>query len=102
MMAETVRNGTAATLDMTDDSGEPETAVKTGTAQYGSAGSYGTHAWITGFAPCKAPEYTVTVLVEDGKSGSGTAGPVYRQILDYLKSSGSYSKPTLATIIDPV
>ena len=102
MMAETVRSGTAATLDMTDDSGEPETAVKTGTAQYGSEGSYGTHAWITGFAPCKAPEYTVTVLVEDGKSGSGTAGPVYRQILDYLKSSGSYSKPTLATIIDPV
>ena len=102
MMAETVRSGTAATLYMTDDSGEPETAVKTGTAQYGNAGSYGTHAWITGFAPCKAPEYTVTVLVEDGKSGSGTAGPVYRQILDYLKSSGSYSKPTLATIMDPV
>ena len=101
MMAETVRSGTAATLDMTDDSGEPETAVKTGTAQYGSAGSYGTHAWITGFTPCKDPEYTVTVLVEDGKSGSGTAGPVYRQILDYLKSSGSYSKPTLATIMDP-
>lgn len=96
MMAETAVSGTAASLDMKDAEGDPETAVKTGTAQYGSAGSYGTHAWITGFSPCSDPEYAVTVFVEGGESGSGTAGPIYRQIIDYLKESGSYSKPTLA------
>ena len=100
MMSAVTEYGTAASLDMKDSSGSPETAVKTGTAQYGSADSYGTHAWITGFAPCSQPEYTVTVLVEDGNSGAASAGPVYREIIEYLKRSGSYSRPALALSTD--
>ncbi len=74
----------------------PAAAVKTGTAEYGQDGDGRTHAWITGYTPCDEPEYTITVFVEDGVSGSGSAGPVLEKIIRYLEKSGSYSKPTLA------
>jgi len=75
----------------------PAAAVKTGTAEYGTDDGAGrTHAWITGFTPCVEPEYTITVFVEDGVSGSGSAGPVLEKIIRYLEESGSYSRPTLA------
>ena len=88
--------GTAAVLGMIDENGEPEAAVKTGTAEYGSVENGGTHGWITGYAPCQEPEYVITVLVEDGSSGSAAAGPVFKKIVEYLKKSGSYGNPTLA------
>jgi hypothetical protein len=65
-------------------------------AEYISDNETRTHAWITGFTPSEDPEYTITVFVEDGGSGSQTAGPILKEIIDYLQKSGSYSKPTLA------
>lgn len=96
MMEKTTLEGTAASLGMTDEDGQPEAAVKTGTAEYGAGESAGTHGWITGYAPCDDPEYIVTVLAEDGSSGTEAAGPLFKRIIEYLKDSGSYSKPTLA------
>ena len=70
MMEMTVSEGTAASLDMTDSAAEPLAAAKTGTAEYESGGVSKTHAWITGYAPCDEPEYTITVFVENGDSGA--------------------------------
>jgi cell division protein FtsI/penicillin-binding protein 2 len=89
MMIRTATEGTASLLEM-------DAAVKTGTAEYISDNETRTHAWITGFTPSEDPEYTITVFVEDGGSGSQTAGPILKEIIDYLQKSGSYSKPTLA------
>jgi len=96
MMEAVTVYGTAQTLDLIDDDGSAKAAVKTGTAQYGESGSGNTNAWITGYTPCDNPEYVITVLVEDGESGSQSAGPIFRKIVEYLEESGSYSMPTLA------
>lgn len=41
------------------------------------------HAWFMGFAPVEAPKIAVAVLVENGKHGSSTAGPIARALFDY-------------------
>jgi penicillin-binding protein 2 len=41
------------------------------------------HAWFMGFAPADAPKIAVAVLIENGKHGSSTAGPVARALFDY-------------------
>jgi len=96
MMEDVTVKGTARVLDMTDAKGSPAAAVKTGTAEYGSGDSGGTHGWITGYTPCEDPEYVITILVEDGSSGTSAAGPLFKKIIEYLEKSGSYGKPTLA------
>lgn len=40
------------------------------------------HAWFIAFAPAEAPRIAVAVLVENGRSGSGTAAPIARKVLD--------------------
>lgn len=58
----------------------PMTAAgKTGTAQWHS--SKDPHAWFTGYAPFNQPRIVITVLVEEGKEGSGIATDVARDIL---------------------
>ena len=70
--------------------GKPEhvtAAGKTSTAQTGQTADDGTelcHAWMTGFFPAYHPQYTVTVLIENGGSGNQTAAPVFRQIIDEI------------------
>ncbi len=61
-------------------------AAKTGTAETGmfSGGHRVMQAWYTGYFPAEEPEYVVTVLVEDGESGGGSAGPVFRCLADAL------------------
>ena len=39
------------------------------------------HALFVAFAPVAAPRYAVSVIVEHGGSGSGTAAPIARDIL---------------------
>jgi penicillin-binding protein 2 len=41
------------------------------------------HAWFMGFAPVDQPRIAVAVLIENGKHGSSTAGPVARALFDY-------------------
>ncbi len=40
------------------------------------------HAWFLAYAPADAPEMVLVVLIEHGGSGSSTAGPIARQILE--------------------
>jgi penicillin-binding protein 2 len=40
------------------------------------------HALFIAFAPAEAPKLAVAVLVENGRSGSGTAAPIARKVFD--------------------
>lgn len=94
--------GTGAALGLVEDSSASEhgskaiAALKTGTAEYTAADGMRSHGWITAITPCDEPEYTITVFVEDGGSGSLSAGSVLKKIIEYLQDSGSYSMPTFA------
>jgi len=51
-----------------------QVAGKTGTAQWSNTKD--PHAWFTSFAPFKNPQIVVTILVEEGDSGSSAAIPI--------------------------
>ncbi len=54
-------------------------AGKTGSAQLGDGGD-AVNAWFSGYVPRENPEYIITVLVRNGKSGGETAAPLFREI----------------------
>jgi penicillin-binding protein 2 len=64
---------------------EFQVAGKTGTAQFKTVinGSLvvDNRAWFNGYAPAEDPRYAITVLVEGGTSGGGTAGPIVAEIM---------------------
>ncbi len=77
-MTRTVESGTAVAL-----SGNGYTAAgKTGSAEYERDGVTGTHSWFCGFAQTSEPHIAVAVIAEDGGTGSSTAVPIAKQILD--------------------
>ncbi|MOA14117.1 Penicillin-binding protein A [compost metagenome] len=52
------------------------------------------HALFVAFAPADAPKIAVAVMVENGESGSGVAGPVAKQVLDaWLLDGNGRLKP---------
>jgi cell division protein FtsI/penicillin-binding protein 2 len=55
----------------------PAVLAKTGTAEYGSSKPLKTHAWMI----AAQGDLAVAVFVNDGKSGSSTAGPLLRTFL---------------------
>src|SRR5438128_615672 len=62
-------------------------AGKTGTAQMiakSKAEKGQDHAWFAAFAPAKAPEVVVVVLVERGGKGGQVAAPIARKILNAI------------------
>lgn len=63
-------------------------AGKTSTAQSGQYknGKEILHTWFAGFYPCDKPKYAIIIFNEDGKSGGGDCGPIFRQIVDKLNS----------------
>jgi peptidoglycan glycosyltransferase len=68
-----------------------QAAAKTGTAQLNAAGEpQRSHAWIIGFAPSEAPRYAVAVVLKgttdeiSAGTGGKLAGPIAKQIFDYL------------------
>ena len=46
------------------------------------------HAWFVVFADVPEPSLLVTVVVDDGDSGAGVAGPIARQVLERTMFSG--------------
>lgn len=54
---------------------------KTGTAEKELGNP---HAWFGAFYPFENPRISITVIIEEGGEGSSVAGPVAREILDWL------------------
>lgn len=82
-MTETVRSGTAASLQ----SDMYTAAGKTGTAEYSNDKSK-SHAWFVGFSNVEAPDLVVCVIVEGAGAGSTYAVPIAKQLFDcYYKNT---------------
>jgi penicillin-binding protein 2 len=90
-------------------------AGKTGTAQVFSVGQnekyneadvaerLRDHALFVAFAPADDPQLAVAVVVENGRSGSGTAAPIARRIFDaYLLPPEEQAAATQAVATEPV
>ena len=69
-MRRVVTSGTGSAADLD----EWPVAGKTGSAEWASGKD--PHAWFVGFAPADEPEIAVSVLIESGGSGGGTAAPI--------------------------
>ncbi len=87
MMRETMVSGSGKALKA-----DVEMAGKTGSAESQLGGEEAVHGWMTGFAPAENPEYTITVFVEAGGTGSQSAGPLFAQVAQYLSDSKSFEK----------
>ena len=74
LMREVVVSGSGARLA---DLPGPAVVAKTGTAEYGSKTPPKTHAWMI----AAQGDLAVAVYVQDGSSGSGTAGPLLEAFL---------------------
>lgn len=91
-------------------------AAKSGTAQVFSVGQDETyneeelaermldHALMVSFAPAREPAIAVAVLVENGRHGGSTAGPVARQVMDawLLDDNGELKVPPVFDAPDEV
>jgi penicillin-binding protein 2 len=75
-MAVNEAGGTAGKLKIPN----VEVAAKTGTAQTSDRGKKSHNAWVVSFAPFDKPKYAVCVLVQNGGSGGGVAGPLANMI----------------------
>ncbi|HLQ81941.1 MAG TPA: penicillin-binding transpeptidase domain-containing protein, partial [Bacillota bacterium] len=71
MMGAVVKSGSGRSL------GKLVTGAKTGTAEYGTKKPPKTHAWMMAYTS----DLAIAVLVTDGRSGSGSAGPLIKQFL---------------------
>lgn len=80
MLQQVMTDGTAGGREW-----DAVTAGKTGTAEGVRNGYHVKNCWFSGF--CRGEEncFVVTVLVEDGISGSASAVPVFEEIYDYLR-----------------
>lgn len=74
MMREVVTDGTAGVLANVPG---PPVGGKTGTAEFGSDDPPETHAWMVS----AQSDLAVAVFVEEGESGSATAGPILAEFL---------------------
>jgi len=93
LMVGVVNNGTARAMQLANGI---QAAAKTGTAQlnYVEGQPQRSHAWIIGFAPAEAPRYAVSVVIKgttdqiSASTGGKLAGPIAKQVFDYLFASG--------------
>ena len=74
MMRSVVTDGSGRVLPAEDG---PPIIAKTGTAEYGTSKPLKTHAWMI----AAQGDLAVAVFVNDGKSGSKTAGPLLAKFL---------------------
>jgi penicillin-binding protein 2 len=89
-------------------------AGKTGTAQVFSVGqeekykeenvakALRDHALFVAFAPVDRPRIALSVLIENGGSGSRTAAPVARTVMDHFMQSPSPPEPANRMIMTAV
>jgi peptidoglycan glycosyltransferase len=91
LMVGVVNNGTGRAMQLANGI---QAAAKTGTAQLNATGEpQRSHAWIVGFAPAEAPRYSISVVLKgtndeiSAGTGGKLAGPIAKQVLDYLFES---------------
>lgn len=91
LMTDVVNRGTGKPMQLANGI---QAAAKTGTAQLNGPGQpQRSHAWITGFAPAESPRYAIAVMLKgtndeiSAGTGGRLAGPIAKQILDYLFST---------------
>lgn len=87
-MIESVERGTSIL-------GKPENCnagAKTATAETGimREDHLIVQTWYAGFFPSENPKYVAVVFVEDGESGGRSCAPVFKFIVDLLKSNGVF------------
>ena len=76
LMKGVVQNGTASSLN-----GRGYTvAGKTGSAEYNESGA--SHSWFVGYSNVDNPDIVVSVIVEDGGTGSEAAVPIAADVFD--------------------
>ncbi|NMA66612.1 MAG: stage V sporulation protein D, partial [Clostridiaceae bacterium] len=87
MMLLTVQAGTG---NMANVRGYGGSAGKTGSAETGWKidDREILHAWFSGYFPVDTPKYSLCVFIEDGKSGSSSAAPVFAEIAAKLMDAG--------------
>lgn len=93
LMVGVVNNGTGKSMQLANGI---QAAAKTGTAQlnFVEGEPQRSHAWIIGFAPAEAPRYAVSVVIKgttdqiSASTGGKLAGPIAKQVFDYLFASG--------------
>ncbi len=85
------KTGTAQVVSIPQD-------VKTRVKEEDLAYFKRSHAWITTYAPFKNPEYIVTVLLEHGKHGGSSAGPVAADIYKWLYYHGYFKHHPLKKV----
>ncbi len=64
-----------------------DSCTKTATAQSGQYDKNGNEikiCWFAGFFPAENPKYTICVIKEDGVSGGGDCGPVFKEISENI------------------
>lgn len=76
-LREVVKSGTGKSIDLEDIGG---CGGKTGSAEAILNKNRVTHGWFSGFYPADIPEYVITVFVEDARSGSISALPIFEEI----------------------
>lgn len=86
MMCAVVSDGTG--LAAMPDSGGAGGKTATAEAGYKIDGKKVNQCWFSGFYPADNPRYAITVLGENGQSGSATCAPVFKQICDSLNQLG--------------
>lgn len=79
LMEETTNTGTGSKARLQECGGA---GGKTGSAETGEYinGVKVVHAWFAGYFPRKNPKYSISVFVENGKTGSGAATPIFSEI----------------------
>lgn len=80
-LIDVVENGTGTNIDLGDYG---SAGGKTGSAEAILNEKETVHGWFSGFYPAENPKYVVTVLVEEGISGSVSAAPIFEEICVYL------------------
>jgi penicillin-binding protein 2 len=69
-------------------------AGKTGTAETG--GNQPDHAWFAGYAPADEPRYAFVVVLEHAGSGSESAGPLARKLVERMRELGYFGNTATA------
>ena len=77
--------GTKANLDEYGGAGGKTGSAETG--QYEN-GEKVVHAWLAGFFPKFNPKYSISVFIENGKSGGTVAAPIFEEIAKNIMING--------------